>query len=160
MKRAELKRLTPLAASKSSLLRTEIARKTPMKAATVRMRQSRSTDKASPDQAARWAVMRKLGCLCCRLNRMRGMLATGMVLEHHHLTSSGRRRGHDESIELCRFHHQGDKFPLIEQGYKANAKIYGPSYGRDKREFKHVYGDDAVLLEYQNRLVEACSKAS
>jgi hypothetical protein len=153
MKRTALKRFTPLAAGKLSLRRTEIARKTPMKATTARMSQARSTDKATPEQAARWAVMRKLGCLCCRLNRMRGMLATGMVLEHHHLTSSGRRRGHDESIELCRFHHQGDKFPLVEHGYKANAKVYGPSYGKEKKEFRRVYGDDAVLLDYQNRLI-------
>jgi hypothetical protein len=153
MKRTELKRITPLGAGTSALRRTELARKTAINPGTKRMRQSRSTEKATPEQSARWELMRKIGCVACLINNQIGLKVTRMVLEHHHQTSSGRRIGHDESIELCRHHHQGDKFPMIEAGYKANAAVYGPSYGKEPARFRLIYGTDEELLEFQNALL-------
>lgn len=153
MKRTELKRITPLAAGASRLRRTELARKTAIKPSTKRMRQSRSTEKATPAQVARWEMMRKIGCIACLINKQIGLKVTRMVLEHHHQTASGRRIGHDETVELCRHHHQGDKFPMIDAGYKANAEVYGPSYGREPARFRLVYGTDPELLEFQNALL-------
>jgi len=153
MKRTELKRITPLGVGTTALRRTELARKTAIKPGTKRMRQSRSTEKATPEQAARWALMRKIGCVACLINRQIGLKVTRMVLEHHHHTSAGRRIGHDHSVELCRHHHQGDKFPMIDAGYKANASVYGPSYGKEPARFRLVYGTDVELLEFQNALL-------
>lgn len=158
MKRTELKRVTPLNPSASMLRRTEIARKTAIKPSTKRMRQTRSTDAATPAQAVRWALMRKIGCVACLINRVLHFKVTSMKLEHHHLTDCGRRRGHDFSIELCRYHHQGDMFPMIEAGYKANALVYGPSFGKDKPGFLAMYGTDDSLLEFQNALVDSFSE--
>jgi hypothetical protein len=157
MRRTELKRITPLGACTKALRRTELARKTAIKPGTKRMRQSRSTDKPTTQQAARWALMRKIGCVACLLNKQIGMKVTRMVLEHHHQTDSGRRIGHDETVELCRHHHQGDKFPMIDAGYKANAAVYGPSYGKEPARFRLVYGADEELLEFQNALLAQAS---
>lgn len=159
MKRTELKRLTPLCAGTTTLRRTELARKIAIKPGTRRMRQSRSTEKATPEQAARWALMRKIGCVACLINRQIGLKVTRMVLEHHHQTDSGRRIGHDETVELCRHHHQGDKFPMIDAGYKANAAVYGPSYGKEPARFRLVYGTDVELLEFQNALLAQIPRA-
>jgi hypothetical protein len=153
MKRTELKRITPLGAGTTVLRRTELARKTAIKPGAKRMRQSRSTEKATPEQAARWLLMRKIGCVACLINMQIGLKVTRMVLEHHHQTSNGRRIGHDETVELCRHHHQGDKFPMIEDGYKANAAVYGPSYGKEPARFRLIYGTDEELLEFQNALL-------
>lgn len=147
MKRAELKRRTPMCTV------TPLRAKTGMPPATKPMRQSRSTGKPTREQASRWELMREIGCLACLINQQIGLPVTGMVLEHQHLTDCGRRRGHSETIELCRHHHQGDKFPVIEVGYKANAAVYGPSFGREPAAFHEMYGTDDELLEFQNDLL-------
>jgi hypothetical protein len=153
MKRTELKRITPLRTV------TPLRTRTGLKPSTKRMRQSRSTEKATPEQAARWELMRKIGCVACLINQQIGLTVTRMVLEHQHLTDCSRRRGHDETIELCRHHHQGDKFPMIEAGYKANAAVYGPSYGREPSRFHDVYGTDDELLVFQNAVLDAAWRA-
>lgn len=121
------------------------------------MRRTRSAPAANKAEQARWSLMREIGCIACLLNEHRPDLhfdRTGMELEHQHMTDGGRRQGHTQSFELCRFHHQGDKFPMIEAGYRANALRYGPSFGKGRRPFAAVYGDDAELLEFQNQLIE------
>ena len=153
MKRgSELKRYTALPPHKAGRPVKQMAR-TALKPSMKRMRQSRSTEKATPQQAARWALMRKIGCVACLINMQIGLKVTRMALEHHHHTSGGIRIGHDNSVELCRHHHQGDKFPMIDAGYKANAAAYGPSYGREPARFRLIYGTDDELLEFQNALL-------
>ena len=123
-----------------------------------RLRPGKSTPPATAAQQARWDAMLQLGCLCCLLNRNRGLARASFArkrpeLEIHHLTDCGRRIGHDETICLCRFHHQGDWLPYASAGYRAQAERFGPSYGREKRRFREVYGDDVRLLANQNALL-------
>lgn len=146
MKRSALKRTAPIT-------RKAPMRRTPIAAGTTRMRQTRSTRTPTKAQAARFSAIRGLGCMACRMNAERGMPTTQMAVEIHHHTSGGRRLGHDVTVALCRFHHQGDAFPFIAEGYRANAAIFGPSFGREPQSFRALYGSDAELLDHQNRLI-------
>ena len=132
-------------------------RRTPIARGTTRMRHTRSTGTPTKAQAARFAAIRELGCMACRMNMERGMPTTQMVTEIHHHTSGGRRIGHDATVVLCRFHHQGDAFPFVAEGYTTNAAIFGPSFGREPRAFRELYGSDAQMLADQNALLTAYS---
>jgi hypothetical protein len=134
-------------------------RATAMKASGKRLKQTRSTLKATAAQVERWDRMRTIGCIACLLNEIDHDLARvprcSMVphsgnQEIHHLTSGGRRLGHDATICLCRYHHEGDHLPRYDVGYKATVPVFGPSFGQGRKPFAAFYGADTQLLEYQN----------
>ena len=117
------------------------------------LRSNRSTGKATAAQVKRWDRMRGIGCVACRLNRYEDFRPTGMGLEIHHLISGGRRRGHDETVCLCHYHHQAKFLPADHKSYLQAAAIYGPSLEREPRVFAERYGTDDDLLAIQNELV-------
>lgn len=153
MKRTELKRLTPLGTSTTSLRRTALARKTAIKPGTKRMRQSRSTGKPTAAESARIVLVKKLGCICCMLNMQFWMpVPYRGACEAHHLLSGGRRRGHLFTIGLCRWHHQA--VPPREGMSEASAMaMYGPSVATGSKPFHLMYGSDDTLLEFQDALL-------
>jgi hypothetical protein len=157
MKRTELKRITPLVAKACTLRRTELARKTPMKPGTKRMRQSRSTDKPTAAESARIVLVKKLGCICCMLNVQFWMpVPYRGVCEAHHLLSGGLRRGHLFTIGLCRWHHQAVP-PRERMSESAAIAVYGPSVATGSKPFHVTYGSDDELLEFQNALLAQAS---
>jgi hypothetical protein len=137
-------------------------KRTALKRSTKRMRQTRSTDKPTAKHLDRWARMKAIGCVACLLGRQihgqpivpdfPGTHCAG-TKEIHHLTSCGRRRGHDMAICLCRYHHQGDFLPFDTHGYQEQAQIFGPSYGREARTFRAHYGPDDALHAFQCALL-------
>ena len=139
MKRTLLKRITPLRQRKRWI-----------------SRKRHSTPPPAPIDELRFARMRKIGCLACRMNRLRG-IATATFrksdIEIHHILSGGRRIGHESTICLCHYHHQGKRLPFRNEGYKAQAQIFGPSLERDPRWFRAMYGNELDLLEQQNALL-------
>ena len=163
MKRTELKRKTPLQARMPLQTRTGLKASaglktyTPLKAGKPGLRRSaHSTQPPTAADLERWAVMRKIGCVACLMNKAHGLRKVlGMAIEIHHQLSGGRRIGHHAAVALCVFHHQGTKWPEITMGYAAVALIYGPSLGRESRAFAVAYGDDAALLIYQTSLIKA-----
>jgi len=121
-----------------------------------KLRQSRSTGKPTKAQVARWDSMRARGCVACHLNGVDHGLARasfGQGLEIHHLLSGGRRRGHDFTVCLCHYHHQGKFLPYPDHGYQEHAEHFGPSLERQSRRFHEFYGADDLLLEYQNLML-------
>lgn len=161
MKRTGIRRRKPLMARAALAPGNGLRRKAAMPAVRKALRPSRSTGRATPAQSARWDTMLVLGCLCCWINRAQKGLATASFararpgLEIHHLTSAGRRIGHDHTICLCRYHHQGDLLPYTGAGYREQAVRFGPSYGREKARFRSVYGADVDLLALQNSMLGA-----
>lgn len=99
----------------------------------------------------RYARLRAIGCVCCRLNLLGGLQATGQGTEIHHLNENGQpgqaRRGDGFTIPLCIWHHRG-------VGYRSDVQMYGPSWARGTRPFREVYGSDDDLLGFANRLIE------
>lgn len=90
----------------------------------------------TPDEAARHALIRACGCICC-----------GRAdVEVHHLTVGGKhgapRLGHRFTIGLCRWCHRG--YP---------PRGPGPSYAREPRLFRQTYGNDQTLLDKQDDMI-------
>lgn len=105
--------------------------------------------------------MKAIGCVACWLNRQHGRPSASPGqhnLEIHHQLSGGRRIGHDATVCLCHYHHQGKRLPFVEYGYRAQAEIYGPSLEREPRRFREVYGSDEAMLELQSILLAARAK--
>lgn len=132
-----------------------------------RLKQTRSTPRPTADQVERWDRMRAIGCIACLLNEIDHDLArvprSAMVpnagnQEIHHLTSGGRRLGHDATICLCRFHHVGDHLPRYDVGYKETVRTFGLSFGHGRKPFAAMYGSDVQLLDYQNLVLEAAAQ--
>lgn len=125
-------------------------RATTIRASTKRMRQGRSTGKPTAAQAARFMHIRAIGCVACLLS---GWFSIDP--EVHHLNAGGlhggKRRGHDFTIGLCSWHHQGvsQDFSNPERG----RMILGPSYKLHKMAFRARYGTDDQLLETTNKLI-------
>lgn len=126
-------------------------------------RVAHSTQPPTPAEEARFAAMRVIGCLACRMNRQRGIATASFKLrelEIHHLLSGGRRIGHHATICLCHYHHQGKRLPFLDTGYKAQAQVFGPSMEREPARFRAMYGSQDQLLEQQNALLarmDACA---
>lgn len=143
MKRSPLKRKTAMKPGTKVLARTK-----PMK------RGRRSTGKPTIAQVLRFSLMRSAGCLCCAANALLGFRPTALAVEIHHITSAGKRLGHDFTIPLCVYHHQGTKWPDVRMGYTESALLYGPSMAREPRRFALVYGAQLDLLLAMNQYLK------
>ena len=107
MKRTPLKRKTRLLARKPGLRRTAHSTKPPTKA-----------------EQERFQAMRRIGCIACFIGRQIGIASAQLAhrnLEIHHLLSGGRRIGHEATVCLCHYHHQGKRLPFVEYGYMAQS---------------------------------------
>lgn len=107
--------------------------------------------------AERYARLRLIGCLCCRLNQLQGRAVTGQWPEIHHLNAGGQpgsaRRGDRFTIPLCAWHHRG-------VGPTRNTDAYGPSFARGTKPFREVYGSDDDLLALADRLIAGYAEAA
>ena len=73
-----------------------------------------------------------------------------MTPEVHHLLSGNRRRGHQFTIPLCRWHHRSDSYITKSQA----TELYGPSLALNSKAFHERYGSDDSLLAKTNELLE------
>ena len=177
MKRTPLNRHTPLrvgkALTRSAPICTQrtsagLPRSKPLSTSTGLKRGAGLRTKRKPgmteEESARCVQMKAIGCIACIKNRDLGWRVApvnkGNPLEIHHLLSGGRRRGHADTVCLCRFHHQGDWLPLLEGGYKAQSEMFGPSFGNEPRRFRTCYGVEDALLEFQRQLLAQRGHAS
>ena len=121
------------------------------------LRPGRSTGKPTKAQVRRWDAMRARGCVACHLNGVdHGLARVGFArdLEVHHLLSGGRRLGHDATVCLCHYHHQGKFLPVSGLGYEQHAHRFGPSLEREPRRFREMYGTDDQILAYQGLMLD------
>lgn len=90
------------------------------------------------------------------MNVAMGLQASPQHIEAHHLLRGGRRIGHEATIALCHYHHQG----YLPEGYNnASARIaFGPSLAKGSKPFHAMYGTDEELLNYQNTLLNMLTK--
>lgn len=85
---------------------------------------------------ARFRAIQEIGCIACRADGYRNVPP-----DIHHLLSGGRRRGHEDTIGLCPWHHRG-----VGTGP-------GISYAQAPRAFRERYGQDDELLAQQDQLI-------
>jgi len=95
---------------------------------------------------ARLQAIKDSGCIAT-------LLATGQsqAPDVHHLTSGGRRNGHQHTIGLSPYHHRG----LIPDGHtkQSMSGLMGPSYAWGRKGFAEFFGSDELLLQIQNRIL-------
>lgn len=93
------------------------------------------------------AAIKASGCILC-------LLASGKTCpsDVHHLTVTGRRRGHQATIGACPFHHRG----LVpdEHTKQSMSGLVGPSYAWGRRGFAEFFGSDDLLLKIQNLVLK------
>lgn len=159
MNRTRITRKTPLrqvSPKRAAAMSTDVRRQAKavravaINASTKRMRQRRSTGKPTAEQQARFQHIRAIGCIASLLDGR-----AGVAPEVHHLNQGGyhggKRRGHDYTIGLSRWHHQG--IPPEGMNEREARVLCGPSYKLHKMAFRARYGTDDQLLETTNKLI-------
>ena len=113
------------------------------------LRTGRSTGQATKLEALHIDTIKRGECICCVLNRDRG-LATAFFggCDAHHTLSGGRRIGHMATLGLCAWHHRGVK-PMDGMSDKQATETFGPSLAHGSKPFHAMYGSDSDLLAMQ-----------
>jgi hypothetical protein len=107
-----------------------------------------STKPPTKAEAARFDLLRSIGCLCCRKI---GLPMQGGVTEIHHLLSGNRRRGHEYTVPLCAYHHRA--VPWSGFTSKQMAEAFGPSLAKGSKPFHKFFGSDDSLLAEVNKMI-------
>jgi len=97
----------------------------------------------------RLAKLHSLPCAACVID---GNQAVCGKTEAHHFKSGNKRIGHQSTIALGQWHHQG--IPLDGYTHGQMELIFGPSLARSPKSFRERYGTDGELLERTNDLLE------
>lgn len=159
MKRTSLTRKKPMnrtgvvsmTASTRRLAQAKPLRPVTIKPSGKRLKQGRSTDKPTMEEAMRFEHIKAIGCLACLLGGLRPPTP-----EVHHLTQTGRhghkRRGHRYTIGICPWHHRG--VPPKGMNERQALAARGPSYQLQAKAFRERYGQDDSLLALQDQLIE------
>lgn len=111
------------------------------------MKRGTSTGKPTKAEASRMDAIKQGPCVACH---QRGVAS--WCPEVHHLLSGGRRIGHMATVGLCAWHHRAVIFSHWT-GAEMRAH-YGPSLNEGSKPFHQEFGSDAVLLGYQDALLE------
>lgn len=108
-----------------------------------------STPRATKSDQLRFTQLREIGCICCRISDVLGLIVPGNPLEIHHFLSGGVRRGHQFTIPLCRWHQRG----ICLNGRAWAMRYLGPSLAYGTKPFRLVYGTDDHLQRQCDLLI-------
>jgi hypothetical protein len=108
-----------------------------------------STKAPTKSEAARFAKLKALGCVACKLDGLTDDQAEPQI---HHFLAGTKRIGHMATVPLCYWHHNGLPYDGIPTAWLlANV---GPSFHKHTRQFRQRYGSDAELLATVNAMIE------
>lgn len=114
------------------------------------------------DRDLRFLAIREIGCIACKRDCKPHLRPFTDCEVHHLLTTglhgNGKRRGDDATIGLCSWHHRG--MPVEYYTARECVDCFGPSYARQARAFRDLYGSDDDLLAEQNRLIDEWRKST
>jgi len=102
-------------------------------------------------EKARMQAIKESGCILCLI-----VCGKTQAPDVHHLTSAGRRRGHQFTIGACAFHHRGH---LNGQSKQAMMTLLGPSHAWGSKGFAEFFGSDDSLLKIQNLILRHFSES-
>lgn len=114
------------------------------------------TDPITAADRRRFDAMRELGCVVCHVCFSR----PGTQGEIHHLLAGGRRIGHQATICLHPWFHQGRPPEVRYAGRLVQLTVaqaerrYGPSLALDRPAFESRFGTEQELLEIQDLLLD------
>lgn len=109
----------------------------------------KTASQTKADQA-RMAAMSGIDCIPCMIDGWDDVPATVQ-----HVTEVGRRLEdeHQHTYRSCAWHHLGEPPPQANGSPSAAAKMYGPSFKHNPREFAEHYGSERQLVQIQTALV-------
>ena len=119
------------------------------------------TQPINHEHRRRFDVLRELGCVVSTVFFQQ----PGTPGQVHHLLSGGRRIGHEATICLHPWYHQGEppfvkRFGrLVQLRADEATQCYGPSLALDRPAFEARFGTEHELLEMQNALIAAYRRA-
>ena len=90
-------------------------------------------------------AIKESGCILCLI-----VCGKTQAPDVHHLTSAGRRKGHQHTIGACPYHHRGH---LNGQSKQQMSGLLGPSHAWGSKGFHEFFGSDELLLQIQNRIL-------
>ena len=109
-----------------------------------------STGSPTKNQQQRFEAMKlDIGCICCRLKGL-GHVEPDI---NHSLTAR-KRRGHDFTYPLCKWHHVG----WLADGYTTETmtKAFGPSLAKGSKPFHAHFGSDDELTDAVGQMLLRC----
>jgi len=121
---------------------------------------SRSAPAPNARQSARIERIKAAGCIACLWNIRnpgRRFRAAPSYPTAHHLNfgdhHGGKRLGHDATVCLCAWHHQG----YAPDGYTSDTATlhFGPSWEVTPNAFRETYGNGEALLRLQCAILDA-----
>lgn len=105
---------------------------------------SKSLPAPTRDEQRRMDLIRERGCVCCLMR-----LGVREACEIHHLVMPGKRYGHRFTVGLCQWHHRArSDSPAAHE-----RALRGPALAEGSKPFREMFGSDAALLSYQDRLI-------
>jgi hypothetical protein len=95
----------------------------------------------------------KMRCVACNVFFPDSLKKPGVwpscgPVEVHHITSAGRRLGHDATLPLGSWHHRGTPRDGLRPSQME--QVYGPSLALNKRAFVRCFGLELELLQKVN----------
>ncbi|WP_461533485.1 Ref family recombination enhancement nuclease [Sinomicrobium sp.] len=94
----------------------------------------------------RFQLLPQIGCICCKSYGVHNEW-----VQIHHIIDGNKRMGHQYTLPLCYWHHQG--VPPEGLTRKQAEDMVGPSLISKKR-FNEVFGGEMELLEYVNKFLD------
>jgi len=113
------------------------------------------------DDRERFQLMRELGCVVSSVYCGK----PGTPGQVRPLVAGGRRMGHQATICLHPWYHQGQPpavryaGAIVQLTADQATTRYGPSLALDRPAFEHRFGTELELLEMQDALIEAYRRA-
>lgn len=126
---------------------------------------------ALPDREKqhRFEELRRIGCVCCLMNRELGFSVTCLPVQVHHINAAGMGTpalGDASTLGLCWWHHLGSFNSLAAPGGHAGcewmaekALEFGPSWVQGSKVFIPVYGEFLEMLALVNPYIRPLESA-
>lgn len=107
-----------------------------------------STPSASKHDLARFETLKQIGCIVCRV-----YLGAFREIDVSHLLSGNKRRGHQQTVGECPWHHRAVPMFGLSQGQ--TRELLGPSRADGSKPYRARFGTDDELLSMQDALIAA-----
>lgn len=133
-----------------------LVRKTPLVASSKPMRQFRKNRRPGNSaqtkaESVHVAAVKAAGCICC-IKRGYAWGEDGAQAEAHHLLSGSIRKGHEDTVGLCNYHHRGVK-AVDGWSIEMHRRLLGPSLMDGSVPFHATFGSDEDLMAFQRELL-------
>lgn len=97
-------------------------------------------------QQRRMNLLPQVGCICCKQYGI-----YNDFVQIHHIVEGNKRLGHDATLPLCVWHHEGT--PPGDWTREQTERKIGPSL-KSKKRFNERFGGELELLEQVNELLQ------